>query len=1329
MSRKFALPSPLARQKIRGHRSRPSFESLEQRCLLATFNWVSGSGGDWSTAANWLNSDGMPGVPGPDDDAVVSVAGITVTTSGPISVNSLTLASGSTLDVTSGSFSVANSDAARTQVGTLDLASGTTFQVQAGTAALTSGGSIAGDLSVASGATLQFSGDLTAATPLVLAPGAVLSGAGQFQVDAEFMYLEIDTDVSLASLSLSAGTIQGSGGVTVTNAFDWTGGDFSGSGTLSIPSTATLSIDSATTIVLTGWTIDNSGSTTVASGTILNGPGTFNNMSNAQLTLEGNTTFLNSGPSTLDNAGTMVVNAGTGTTTMRATTFNNTGSVTVDSGTLALLSSGTSSGSFDVASGAQIQFSGDLTTNAPFILAPGTVLSGAGQYEVDAEFMYLEINTNVSVASLTLSAGTIQGSGGVTVTNAFDWTGGYFSGSGTLSIPSTATLSIDSATTIVLTGWTINNSGNATVASGTTLNGSGTFNNMSSGLLTLQGNTTILNAGPGTLNNAGTRTVSIAAATFNNTGSVTVVSGTLALLSSGTSSGSFDVASGAGLQFSGDLTANTPYILAPGAALSGAGQYQVDAEFMYLEIDTGISIASLSVSAGQITGTGSLTVTGAMNWSGGVFYGTWTLTIDQAATLSIDPPSSVNLGILMDNAGIVTWSSGAFNFLYRAYAGEFNNFGTFDIGDVTSNDENAGQMNNYGTLAKTAGITTLFGPPLFNSGTVDVDSGTLDFAYDMSNPIAQLSGTTLTGGTWNVSGGSALIFPSGSNITTNQASITLEGPGAWFSALAGLATNSGSLTLTGGATFTTAGPLANDGTITVGPSSVLSVTGAYSQSAAATLGITLGGPSSSGQFGQLQSTGPATLDGTLDLSVTTGFTPTAGDTYPILTYPSQTGAFAAIDRLSSGAGQFLNVSANPTSVTVASSASASDLAVGSISVPTVTESPGQPVSISFQVNNLSATATPENLPSWTDSVYLSLSSTFDDTAVLLGRVTHQGTLAGNSSYSETVTDPLPGLAPGSYYVFAVADSQELLPDPNRANNTGVAPTLLTVGYPILSLGHQVTGTISSGQNAYFEVTLPAGASTRIMAGSTVEGGVSLYVGYLSVPTSSTFDESSAQTTSLTQSVLLPGTQAGVYYILVQGSTALTSAQPFTLEAQSLPLEVLSVSTASGANVGTTTLTVTGSMFTAATTLKLIPQGGGGTPIAASSVTQEDTSTLFASFNLTGAETGTYDLEAIDGSQKATDAGVFTVTSGTPGQLSVTMSEPSAIRPGRTGTVIVDYSNTGGSNIPAPLFVLTAVNASLQLPSSVIPSGATLDFLGINPTGPAGVLPPAPAAPP
>ena len=177
---------------------------------MATFHWVSDSGGDWSTAANWLNQNGMPGVPGPDDDAVVSVAGITVTTSGSISVNSLTLASGSTLDVTSGSFSVANSNAASTQLGTLDLASGTTFQVQAGTAELTSGGTIAGDLSIASGATLQNAGTTAFnAGGNIAGPGTfdnLSGGAVNFNSSANLFLAASGTLTNAGTMTVDPGT-------------------------------------------------------------------------------------------------------------------------------------------------------------------------------------------------------------------------------------------------------------------------------------------------------------------------------------------------------------------------------------------------------------------------------------------------------------------------------------------------------------------------------------------------------------------------------------------------------------------------------------------------------------------------------------------------------------------------------------------------------------------------------------------------------------------------------------------------------------------------------------------------------------------------------------------------------------------------------------------------------------------------------------------------------------------------------------------------------------------------------------------------------------------
>src|SRR5437588_12027995 len=69
---------------------RLALEELEDRRLLATFNWVNISSGNFNTNTNWMNtSTGLPGVPGPTDDAIISVAGINVNSTASIALNSL----------------------------------------------------------------------------------------------------------------------------------------------------------------------------------------------------------------------------------------------------------------------------------------------------------------------------------------------------------------------------------------------------------------------------------------------------------------------------------------------------------------------------------------------------------------------------------------------------------------------------------------------------------------------------------------------------------------------------------------------------------------------------------------------------------------------------------------------------------------------------------------------------------------------------------------------------------------------------------------------------------------------------------------------------------------------------------------------------------------------------------------------------------------------------------------------------------------------------------------------------------------------------------------
>ncbi len=126
------------------HGFRPAVLGLEDRTLLSTVTWINPGGGDWDTPSNW-STDALPG---PADDVVISMPGITVThsSSAPDSVNSLTITSNrSALDISDGS-----------------LAFNTTS-------------SIAGSLTL-SNASLGVAGDLTVSGPMAWTGGTIAGG-------------------------------------------------------------------------------------------------------------------------------------------------------------------------------------------------------------------------------------------------------------------------------------------------------------------------------------------------------------------------------------------------------------------------------------------------------------------------------------------------------------------------------------------------------------------------------------------------------------------------------------------------------------------------------------------------------------------------------------------------------------------------------------------------------------------------------------------------------------------------------------------------------------------------------------------------------------------------------------------------------------------------------------------------------------------------------------------------------------------------------------------------------------------------------------------------
>ena len=121
-----------------------------------------------------------------------------------------------------------------------------------------------------------------------------------------------------------------------------------------------------------------------------------------------------------------------------------------------------------------------------------------------------------------------------------------------------------------------------------------------------------------------------------------------------------------------------------------------------------------------------------------------------------------------------------------------------------------------GSLAINTGRNFTTAGNLDNLGILSVGSGS---KFDVHGNLLNFSGSTLTGGTYNVSG--TLQF-NGANIATNAAAVTLSGATSQIinqsgaNGLASFATNAstGSFTVGGGRVFTTAGAFTNNGSLT-----------------------------------------------------------------------------------------------------------------------------------------------------------------------------------------------------------------------------------------------------------------------------------------------------------------------------------------------------------------------------------------------------------------------------------------------------------------------------------------------------------------------------------
>ncbi|HLX63329.1 MAG TPA: hypothetical protein VKX17_18805 [Planctomycetota bacterium] len=553
------------------------------------------------------------------------------------------------------------------------------------------------------------------------------------------------------------------------------------------------------------------------------------------------------------------------------------------------------------------------------------------------------VSTHITCATVNMSNGSglvISGGGTLTVTAAMNVnTINNASGPGTLEIQAGATLTTDNgANQTTAMNINLQNDGTVTCHTGfvqfTGGTSTGTFNATQPNTLILMptagGNTMIIKSGAMNghfqVGAFGNSALQIDAANFS-------FAGTLELYDFLTGAGSLNIASGGIINIHGPGFTRVPGFTLP-VTIAQGGTVHINSDALNSTLSVG---ANLTVNGTlQFDPNCKLSTTGSsvdVNLNvdqslPGSITGTGKTTLAAGKTLtSTNTPSGTNqiLGTF-DNFGNVVVSAGALEL-----GNTINETGATMTATAVGTEVRLAQgLFNFDYLGGTIsgnlrirnGAMHMLVPFNF-TGNLTLDNGVLygTQLVTLTNPVtvtsalsnfndsyiqtpttfAATSGIALNGQNLHFSTASfsfpcdvsvtnaTLSIDSGNTLTFNKtltlSNATLNGGGAF--AIGSSATMSGDGNITGN--------LTNNGTLNVGsPTSTLTLNGAYTQAAGATLGMDIGGTAAN-SFDQFVINGAANLAGTLTVSLVNNFTPAVNNDFTLVKYFSHSGTWTTIN--------------------------------------------------------------------------------------------------------------------------------------------------------------------------------------------------------------------------------------------------------------------------------------------------------------------------------------------------------------------------------------------------------------------------------------------------
>ncbi|MGA2558007.1 MAG: Ig-like domain-containing protein, partial [Verrucomicrobiota bacterium] len=454
----------------------------------------------------------------------------------------------------------------------------------------------------------------------------------------------------------------------------------------------------------------------------------------------------------------------------------------------------------------------------------------------------VNVGGSATVNNINFNSGTLQGPGLLSATNAFNWTGGTVAG--LLTIPANAALNIGgnvnlSGATLVNLGTVFWTGGSLSGNAATVITNSGLWLAEAANQIYLNGGSFINNSIFRTLNNGGATFFN--SLSFVNNGTVDAQAGPVFFQSGGTLAGTYNTAPGAYIYFnSGAFTLGAlPVFTGAGASEFTGGTLTmlndiapalplVNGTVVLGPAFQGGSITNLTISGSTLSGTN--TVTGTFNWTGGALSGQLTVALNGVLNIS-GSDKNVSSSTLI-NSGQVNWTGGNLNGNSASMVTN-NSLWLVQCDNQIGFGNGAATFVNNGILRKSAagGTTTITGLAFNNNGTLDAQSG----AFNL-NSGGTLSGTynTASGAYINFNGGGFALaaFPAitgGGTTRLTGGTLTLASD-----IVPGLLLEGGTVAL--GAAFQNAGAINNLTNLGATLSGNYTVTGAYTWGAGALSG-------------------------------------------------------------------------------------------------------------------------------------------------------------------------------------------------------------------------------------------------------------------------------------------------------------------------------------------------------------------------------------------------------------------------------------------------------------------------------------------------------------